>query len=34
MEYTAVIKHVDKWWIGWIEEFPGSIARKEHEKNF
>jgi len=21
--YTAVIKHVDKWWIGWIEEVPG-----------
>lgn len=23
MEYTAVIKHVEKWWIGWVEEIPG-----------
>lgn len=22
-EYTAVIKNVDDWWIGWIEEVPG-----------
>lgn len=21
--YTAVIKHQDPWWIGWIEEVPG-----------
>ena len=21
--YTAVIKHNDPWWIGWIEEIPG-----------
>lgn len=21
--YTAVIKQVDSWWIGWIEEIPG-----------
>jgi predicted RNase H-like HicB family nuclease len=21
--YTAVIKQVDLWWIGWIEEVPG-----------
>ncbi len=21
--YTAVIKHHDPWWIGWIEEVPG-----------
>ncbi|MBF0351029.1 MAG: type II toxin-antitoxin system HicB family antitoxin [SAR324 cluster bacterium] len=21
--YTAVIKSVDNWWIGWIEEVPG-----------
>ena len=21
--YTAVIKHSDPWWIGWIEEVPG-----------
>jgi len=22
-EYTAVIKKIDNWWIGWIEEVPG-----------
>lgn len=21
--YTAVVKHEDPWWIGWIEELPG-----------
>lgn len=21
--YTAVIKHEEPWWIGWIEEVPG-----------
>ncbi|MGH8557790.1 MAG: type II toxin-antitoxin system HicB family antitoxin [Methylococcales bacterium] len=21
--YTAVIKHVGPWWIGWVEEVPG-----------
>lgn len=23
MEYTAVVKEDDGWWIGWIEEVPG-----------
>ena len=22
-QYTAVVKEVDGWWIGWIEELPG-----------
>ena len=22
-EFTAVIKHVGDWWIGWVEEVPG-----------
>jgi predicted RNase H-like HicB family nuclease len=22
-EFTAVIKHDDGWWIGWVEEIPG-----------
>jgi predicted RNase H-like HicB family nuclease len=22
-EYHAVIKQVDEWWVGWIEEVPG-----------
>ena len=21
--YTAVVKHEEDWWIGWIEEVPG-----------
>lgn len=21
--YTAVVKHADPWWVGWIEEIPG-----------
>ncbi|MBR8827284.1 MAG: type II toxin-antitoxin system HicB family antitoxin [Gomphosphaeria aponina SAG 52.96 = DSM 107014] len=21
--YTAIIKEVDGWWVGWIEEIPG-----------
>ncbi len=21
--YTAVVKHSDPWWVGWIEEIPG-----------
>ncbi len=21
--YTAIIKHNEPWWIGWIEEVPG-----------
>lgn len=23
MEWTAVVKRTDEWWIGWIEEIPG-----------
>jgi predicted RNase H-like HicB family nuclease len=22
-EYTAVVKNLDGWWIGWVEEVPG-----------
>jgi len=22
-EYTAVVKQIDEWWVGWIEEVPG-----------
>ena len=29
MEYTAVVKHGDEWWIGWIEEVPG-VNCQEH----
>ena len=31
--YTAVIKHVDKWWSGWIEEVSGvNCQEKTKEK--
>ncbi len=23
MEYTAIIKNIEGWWVGWIEEIPG-----------
>jgi predicted RNase H-like HicB family nuclease len=22
-EYTAIVKNLDGWWIGWVEEVPG-----------
>ncbi len=30
--YTAVIKHVDKWWIGWIEEVPGVNCQEKTKR--
>lgn len=21
--FTAIVKHEDDWWVGWIEEIPG-----------
>ena len=33
MEYTAVIKHEDEWWYGWIEEVPGvNCQEKSHDE--
>jgi hypothetical protein len=32
-EYTAVLKQEGDWWVGWIEEVPGKIARKKHTRN-
>lgn len=26
-QYTAVIKHDEGWWIGWVEEVPGVNCR-------
>ena len=23
MEYTAIVKQIDEWWVGWVEEIPG-----------
>jgi len=32
-EYTAVIKKVDDWWIGWIGEVPGvNCQERTHEE--
>ena len=27
--FTAIIKQVDDWWIGWIEEVPGVNCQEE-----
>jgi len=29
--YTAIIKQDDEWWIGWIEEIPGTNCQ-EHSR--
>ena len=32
-DYTAVVKQVDAWWIGWIEELPGvNCQESTHEE--
>ena len=31
-EYTAVIKEVEGWWIGWIEEIPGVNCQEKTRK--
>jgi len=31
--FTAVIKEVDDWWVGWIEEIPGvNCQEKSHQE--
>lgn len=33
IEYTAVVKQEDDWWIGWIEEVPGvNCQEKTYEE--
>lgn len=33
MEYTAITKQEDDWWIGWIEEVPGvNCQEKTHDE--
>ena len=33
MEYTAITKNIDEWWIGWIEEIPGvNCQEKTHNE--
>lgn len=35
MQYTAIIKNEDNWWIGWIEEIPGvNCQEKTKEELF
>ncbi len=29
MKYRAVIKNVDKWWIGWLVDLPGVNAQEK-----
>ena len=29
MEYTAIIKKTENWWIGWIEEIHGVNCQEE-----
>ena len=32
-DYTAVVKQVGAWWIGWIEELPGvNCQESTHEE--
>ncbi len=31
-EYTAVIKKIGSWWIGWIEEVPGVNCQERTKK--
>jgi predicted RNase H-like HicB family nuclease len=26
--YTALVKHADGWWIGWVQEVPGVNAQE------
>ena len=33
MEFTAIVKHCGKWWIGWIEEVSGvNCQERTHEE--
>ena len=33
MQYTAVIKEDNGWWIGWVEEVPGvNCQEKTHDE--
>ena len=27
--YTAILKQVDSWWVGWVEEIPGVNCQEE-----
>lgn len=33
MEYRAIVKQEDGWWIGWLVDFPGVNAQeKSHDE--
>ncbi|MFQ6031924.1 MAG: type II toxin-antitoxin system HicB family antitoxin [Candidatus Zixiibacteriota bacterium] len=29
MKYRAIIQQTDKWWIGWLVDFPGVNAQEK-----
>ncbi len=31
-EYTAIVKRVGDWWIGWIEEVPGVNCQERNRE--
>ena len=31
-QYTAIIKQVDEWWVGWIEEVPGVNCQEKSKR--
>jgi hypothetical protein len=33
VEFTAIIKKEDNWWLGWVEEVPGLTDKKKPKKN-
>ena len=28
-KFTAIIKQIDQWWIGWVMELPGVICQEK-----
>ena len=33
MEYTAIIKNIEGWWVGWIEEVPGVNCQEKNRSD-
>ena len=33
MEYTAIIKNIESWWVGWIEEVPGVNCQEKNRSD-
>ena len=32
LKYTAIVKNVGDWWIGWIKEIPGVNCQEKSRK--